>query len=44
MKALVKSKPEPGVWMEEAAVPEIGSNDAYGNWARIRRDRRKNGR
>ena len=27
MKALVKSKPEPGVWMEDAAVPEIGSND-----------------
>ncbi len=27
MKALVKSKPEPGVWMEETAVPEIGSND-----------------
>ncbi len=27
MKALAKSKPEPGVWMEEAAVPAIGSND-----------------
>ncbi len=27
MKALVKSRPEPGVWMEEVAVPEIGSND-----------------
>jgi len=27
MKTLAKSKPEPGVWMEEAAVPEIGSND-----------------
>ncbi|MBN1805404.1 MAG: L-threonine 3-dehydrogenase [Sedimentisphaerales bacterium] len=27
MKALVKSRPEQGVWMEEAAVPEIGIND-----------------
>jgi threonine 3-dehydrogenase len=27
MKALSKSKPEPGVWMEEVPVPEIGSND-----------------
>ena len=27
MKALVKSKPEPGVWMEEADVPETGIND-----------------
>ena len=27
MKALAKSKAEPGVWMEETDVPEIGSND-----------------
>jgi len=27
MKALVKSKPEPGLWLEEVPVPEIGMND-----------------
>lgn len=27
MKALVKSRPEPGLWMEEVAVPEPGIND-----------------
>jgi threonine 3-dehydrogenase len=27
MKALVKSRPEPGVWMEDVSVPEIGRND-----------------
>jgi threonine 3-dehydrogenase len=27
MKALVKSRPEEGIWMEDAAVPEIGIND-----------------
>lgn len=27
MKALVKSRPEPGLWLEEIAVPEIGKND-----------------
>jgi len=27
MKALVKSRPEPGVWMEDVPVPEIGTND-----------------
>lgn len=27
MKALVKSKPEPGIWMETVAVPEVGHND-----------------
>jgi len=27
MKALVKSRPEPGLWMEEIAAPEIGIND-----------------
>ena len=27
MKALVKSKPEPGIWLEEVPVPEIGIND-----------------
>lgn len=27
MKALVKSKPERGLWMEEVKIPEIGVND-----------------
>lgn len=27
MKALVKAKPEKGIWMEEVAVPKIGPND-----------------
>ena len=27
MKGLVKAKPEPGLWMEDVAVPEIGSDD-----------------
>jgi len=27
MKALVKSRPEPGLWLEETPVPEIGIND-----------------
>ena len=27
MKALTKKKPEPGVWMEDVPVPEVGSND-----------------
>ena len=27
MKALVKSRPEQGVWMEDADVPKIGIND-----------------
>ncbi|MGE5568583.1 MAG: L-threonine 3-dehydrogenase [Rhodospirillales bacterium] len=27
MKALLKSKPEPGLWLEETPVPEIGIND-----------------
>lgn len=27
MKALVKAKPEPGLWLEDVAVPEIGSDD-----------------
>lgn len=27
MKALVKSKPERGIWMEEVAVPKTGPND-----------------
>jgi len=27
MKALVKAKAEPGLWLEEVAVPEIGIND-----------------
>lgn len=27
MKALVKAKPEPGIWMERVAVPQPGPND-----------------
>jgi len=27
MKALVKSRPQPGIWMERVPVPEIGPND-----------------
>jgi threonine 3-dehydrogenase len=27
MKALVKSKPEPGLWMQQVPVPEIGDDD-----------------
>lgn len=27
MKALVKSKPEPGIWMEDIPEPEVGPND-----------------
>ena len=27
MEALVKSRPEPGLWMEEVPVPEPGIND-----------------
>jgi threonine 3-dehydrogenase len=27
MRALVKSKAEPGIWMEETPVPEVGHND-----------------
>jgi threonine 3-dehydrogenase len=27
MKALVKARPEPGIWMEEVPVPEVGPND-----------------
>jgi threonine 3-dehydrogenase len=27
MKALVKAKPEVGIWMDDVAVPEIGPND-----------------
>ena len=27
MKALVKSRPEPGLWLEDVPVPEIGIND-----------------
>ncbi len=27
MKALVKSKPERGIWMEEVPIPELGVND-----------------
>ena len=27
MKALVKSKPEPGLWLDEVPVPEVGLND-----------------
>ncbi len=27
MKALVKSKAEPGLWMEDIPIPDIGIND-----------------
>lgn len=27
MKALVKKKPEPGIWMEDVAEPKVGEND-----------------
>ncbi|MGD9360963.1 MAG: alcohol dehydrogenase catalytic domain-containing protein, partial [Desulfobacterales bacterium] len=27
MKALVKAKPEPGIWLQDVATPEIGIND-----------------
>ena len=27
MKALVKAKPEPGLWLEDLPVPEPGSNE-----------------
>lgn len=27
MKALVKARPEPGIWMQDVPVPEIGPND-----------------
>ncbi len=27
MKALVKAKPEPGIWMEDVPAPEVGPND-----------------
>ena len=27
MKALVKSRPEPGLWLEDVPVPEFGIND-----------------
>ena len=27
MKALVKAKPEPGLWMEDVDIPEVGIND-----------------
>ena len=27
MKALVKSRPEPGIWMEEVPVPPVGTNE-----------------
>ncbi len=27
MKALVKAKPEPGLWLEEVPVPDVGIND-----------------
>ena len=27
MKALVKAKPEPGIWLKEVPIPEIGIND-----------------
>jgi threonine 3-dehydrogenase len=34
MKALVKSRPEPGLWLEEVEIPKIGINDVL---IRVRR-------
>ena len=34
MKALVKSRPEPGLWLEEVPTPEVGINDVL---IRVRR-------
>lgn len=34
MKALVKSRPEPGLWLEEVPVPEVGIDDVQ---IRVRR-------
>src|SRR5208337_2138896 len=34
MKALVKSKREPGLWLDEIEVPKIGINDV---WIRVHR-------
>jgi len=31
MRALVKAKPEPGIWMEDVPTPEIGPNDVLIN-------------
>ena len=31
MKALVKEKPEPGLWLADAAIPEIGPDDVLVN-------------
>jgi threonine 3-dehydrogenase len=31
MRALVKKKPEPGLWLEEQPIPEIGPNDVLVN-------------
>ena len=27
MKAVVKAKPEPGLWLEEVPIPEVGGDD-----------------
>jgi len=27
MNALVKSKPEPGIWLEKVPIPKVGIND-----------------
>src|SRR5438046_9859938 len=27
MQAIVKAKPEPGLWLEQVSVPEVGSDD-----------------
>ncbi|VAV97751.1 hypothetical protein MNBD_ACTINO02-2030, partial [hydrothermal vent metagenome] len=27
MKALVKAKPEPGLWLQEIDIPDYGPND-----------------
>jgi threonine 3-dehydrogenase len=39
MKALVKEKPEPGLWLEEQPIPEIGRNNALPGLRRAKRRR-----
>lgn len=29
MKALVKAKPEPGLWLQDVFLPEYGINDVH---------------
>ena len=32
MRALVKSKSTPGLWLDDVAVPEVGINDVLEMW------------